>query len=292
MSDEEAKQAVTRICAEHRLEGEARRYDAGSVPVFAVGGEHVVKLFPNDEVAFFEREHAALARIDGAISVPTPRVVAVGETAGWCYVVMSQLPGRSLASAWPQIEPDERERLVRAVAHALRELHALPTADLSSHALDWSAFVAVQRASAVERQREKGLASPWVEQIDDFLARHAPIDDGRRALLHTEVMREHLLVEPTSSGWRLTGLVDFEPSMVGAPAYDLASVGVFVTCAEPGLWAAFSEAYGERVAPETVMAYALLHRYSNLRWYLERLPVPAGVSDLESLARLWFDAGH
>jgi hygromycin-B 7''-O-kinase len=35
------------------------------------------------------------------------------------------------------------------------------------------------------------------------------------------------------------------------------------------------------------MAYALLHRYSNLRWYLERLPSP-GVTSLDALAMRWW----
>ena len=35
------------------------------------------------------------------------------------------------------------------------------------------------------------------------------------------------------------------------------------------------------------MAHALLHRYSNLRWYLERLPAP-GATTLEQLADRWW----
>ena len=36
------------------------------------------------------------------------------------------------------------------------------------------------------------------------------------------------------------------------------------------------------------MAYVLLHRYSNLHWYLERRVALEGVGDLEQLARRWF----
>ena len=38
----------------------------------------------------------------------------------------------------------------------------------------------------------------------------------------------------------------------------------------------------------TIMAWALLHRYSHLRWYMERLPVRPEARDLETLARDWF----
>jgi hygromycin-B 7''-O-kinase len=35
------------------------------------------------------------------------------------------------------------------------------------------------------------------------------------------------------------------------------------------------------------MAHAMLHRYSNLRWYLERLPA-RGADTFEQLAALWW----
>ncbi|HMJ16356.1 MAG TPA: hypothetical protein VK524_33310 [Polyangiaceae bacterium] len=36
------------------------------------------------------------------------------------------------------------------------------------------------------------------------------------------------------------------------------------------------------------MSYALLHRYSNLRWYLERVPLTGAPGDFEALATSWF----
>jgi len=148
-----------------------------------------------------------------------------------------------------------------------------------------------QRASCRERQLARGLGAPWVDEVGDFLARWTPSDDGARVLLHTEVMREHLLVERRQGAWHISGLIDFEPAMLGAPEYELAAVGIFLTCAEPGLLRVLLDAYGAEIddeLPLRIMAYALLHRYSNLRWYLERLPVPDDVRNLESLARRWF----
>ena len=79
--------------------------------------------------------------------------------------------------------------------------------------------------------------------------------------------------------------------MVGAPDYELASVGIFVAGAEAGVLRAVLEGYGmgpdDDLAPR-IMAYALLHRYSNLRWYLERLPPVPDAKTIEALARGWF----
>lgn len=267
------------------------RFASGSVPVFAVGGEHVVKLFPPEEGSFFNAERAALTHIDGRLPIPTPRVIAAGERGQWYYIVMTRLSGSSLAEAWPTIEVRDRFRLVREVGAALAALHATVTGELAPLAVDWPRFMDAQRASCRDRQAAKGLAAPWVDAVGDFVERWAPSDDGRRVLLHTEVMREHILVHRRDGAWHIGGLIDFEPAMLGAPEYELAAVGIFLTCAEPGLLGALLEAYGAEVddeLPLRTMAYALLHRYSNLRWYLERLPAPDEVGDLESLARKWF----
>ena len=37
-----------------------------------------------------------------------------------------------------------------------------------------------------------------------------------------------------------------------------------------------------------LFTFALLHRYSNIAWYLERVPAPPGVSTLEELAETWY----
>ena len=108
------------------------------------------------------------------------------------------------------------------------------------------------------------------------------------ALLHTEIMREHVLVSGDGERWALSGLFDFEPAMIGDPAYECASVGVFVTCGDATLLRRFTRAYGADPGPRVFLAYALLHKYSSLRWYLERVPPPPGTSSLDALAAAWW----
>jgi hygromycin-B 7''-O-kinase len=251
----------------------------------------VIKLFPRAERSHFEAEVAALTRLDGALSIPTPRVVASGERDGRWYVVMSRLAGRPLCDIWPELAREERLDIVRQVGTGLAELHARGGSGLPALSVDWREFLDGRRAGNGERQAAKGLGAPWLGQVDAYLDRWFPRDDGRRALLHTEVMREHLLVDRRDGAWRVSGLFDFEPAMIGAPEYEFASVGLFVTCAEPGLFGAALEAYGAPAAdeelPYRILAYTLLHRYSHLRWYLERLP-SEGCRTLEALARRWF----
>ena len=267
------------------------RFSSGSVPVFAVGNGHVVKLFPPAERSFFNSETAALTRIHGRLPIPTPRLIAAGERGPWSYVVMTRLSGSSLAEAWHAIDTRDRHRLMRDVGAALAALHAISTDELGPLAVDWPRFIDTQRASCRDRQLARGLGSPWLDSVADFLARWTPGDDGARVLLHTEVMRQHVLVERREGAWQISGLIDFEPAMLGAREYEWAAVGIFLTCAEPGLLRVLLDAYDAPVddeLPYRIMAYTLLHRYSNLRGYLERLPGPREAGDLESLARRWF----
>jgi hygromycin-B 7''-O-kinase len=282
---------VEAIRRDHSLGIGVERYASGSVPVFAVGDDHVVKLFPPTQRSYFDTERAALARIEGLLPISTPHSIAAGERDGWLYLVMTRLPGASLAETWPAIDVHARIPLMREVGEALAVLHGTAPGEVDPTAADWPRFIEAQRASCRGRQVARGLEAPWVDAIDGFLERWTPRGDDARALLHTEVMREHLLVEHRDGAWHVSGILDFEDVMVGAPEYDYACAGIFLTCAEPGLLRALLEGYGAEVddgLPLRVMVYTLLHRYSDLPRYLERLPHPDRAGDLESLARRWF----
>lgn len=181
--------------------------------------------------------------------------------------------------------------MLAALGQTLAALHAIRDPVLATLAPpDWAAFVDARRASAVERQRAKGLDEAWLAQLPAFLESVSLEPPARRVLLHTEVMREHLLVCEGAHGWELSGLFDFEPAMYGAPEYELASVGVFVSCGDPRLLRSLLTAYGYRddnldeAFARRMLGYAIVHRYSNLRWYLERLPALEAPT-LDALAR-------
>ncbi|MFE6162380.1 phosphotransferase family protein [Streptomyces sp. NPDC056486] len=270
------------------------RFTEGTQPVYAVGDDLVLKLFPGAAADDGIVEERVLSHLQGRLPVPTPRVHAAGAYEnGWRYVLMSRLPGDDLAAAWPRIPRADRERLVTEAGEALAALHAVdpgPLDDVLGPG-DWGDFLGRQRAGAVARQRKCGLPESWVEQIPDFLDAAPLCADAPRTLLHTEFMRQHLLVGPAADGrLGLTGLFDFEPAMIGDRAYDFVGVGLFVTRAEPGLLGRFTRAYGRTFDPRELLAHTLLHVYSNLPWYLRELPAPPEPT-LDALAQAWFDTG-
>ena len=288
---------VEAICARHRglLRGEtgASRFSDGSLPVYAVGGGHVLKLYPPCFAGESDTESAALVALAGRLPVETPELVARGELDGWRYLLMTRLPGESLAARWTDLSPADRLGLAATLGECLAVLHELDASEVAVPRPDWPGFVAEQSAGCVDRQRARGLDEDWVAQIPGFLASVDLETSSTAALLHTEVMREHLLVASDAAGRpRLSGLFDFEPAMIGAPEYELASVGLFVTCGDAGLLRALLGAYGSpepgRPLQRRLMAYALLHRYSDLSWYLERIPPEPGAATLDDLAARWW----
>lgn len=287
------------LCRELAL-GPPALFAAGSLPVYAAGDAHVLKLFPPCFAQERDNEARVLSRVHGRLPLATPGVVARGEADGWRWLVMERIAGTPLDRVWPSLAAAERVRLAREVGRFLRALHALDAGDAAGASAareGWRRFLAAQEARCVDRQRARGLAPAWLEQIPSFLAATPLAPPERPVLLHTEIMPAHLLAVPGAAGWALTGVVDFEPSMTGAAEYELASVGVFLTCGGGAALRALLRAYGCADADlgpalqRRLLAYTLLHRYSNLRWYLERLPPPRGVATLEALAARWFAVG-
>ena len=285
---------VAALCARHGLAGQSVvRFDSGSLPVYAIGDAHVLKLFPPPEGEHADIEARCLAAAHGALPIPTPRLLSADKLDGWHCLLMSRLRGHRLVDGWPELSSAARDRIADELGTAVAALHAIDIAPLADFTPRWDAFLPAQRAGAIERQRERRLDAAWVERIEAFLARWMPPPDPRRVLLHTELMREHLMVAADGSGWQCSGLFDFEPAMIGAPEYDFASFGLFVACGDGRFLRRALLAYGYRsdqlntALQCRLMAYAMLHRYSKLRWYLERLPAQGAVSFEQLAARWW-----
>ncbi|HEY6312945.1 MAG TPA: aminoglycoside 3'-phosphotransferase/choline kinase family protein [Streptosporangiaceae bacterium] len=270
------------------------RFTAGSRPVYAAG-DVVLKLFPPVATWPDRRvEAAVLAAAQGRLPTPTPQVHAAGEHDGWGYVLMSRLPGVPLDTVWDKLSAADRARLAAQLGETIAALHQLPPPQISGWwPADWRGFVARQRAQCVGEQCALGLSALWADQIPAFLDAVA-LPSGTPVLLHTEVMRQHLLAAEGPAGtWRLSGLIDFEPAMRGEREYEFVSVGVFLAEGDARFLARTLTAYGYRpdqLGPDLrrrLLAWGILHRYSHLRWWMRRLPEPAQPT-LDALADCWF----
>lgn len=298
LTEDDLRPGVEALCRDLGADvADLARYPTGSLPVYAAG-PLVLKLFPPVYADEYPVEAGVLAAVHGRLPIPTPGVHATGERDGWNYVLMDRLRGEPLDAAWPRLDPGSRDALATQLGEAMAALHALPPPDIDDwEPADWDDFVYTQRATCAARHQGLGLAPEWLARIEPFLDRVGDLPDGPPVLLHTEILRQHLLVSP--AGDRFTGLFDFEPAMRGAAEYEFVSVGVSCAEGDARFLGRALHAYG--VEPDTafrrrMMAWTLLHYYSNMREYLDRLPPPAEPANkaqpdeptLESLADRWY----
>lgn len=263
----------------------------GSLPVVAVG-DIVVKFYPHIDRVNFETEALVLEHLADRLPVATPERLAFGGFDSWHYIVMSRLPGVTLRSRWPALSPSERLAAAARVGELIRALHAVPVEGLEAITPEWDEWIEGQVRGCRARHERLGAEPTWLDRIDAFLASSAPpATSGRSVLLHTEIMPEHVLVAPDGPP-RLTGLIDFEPTMVGEPEYELASIGLFFAEGDSAVYRAAVAPMGydadDPALRERCLAYGLLHRYANLAGYLRRLPARSVRESLHDLAEEWW----
>lgn len=281
--------AAEEICRKKKIPThQLRLAGSGSLPVFLIGSTHVLKFFPSLFEDAFKNECSALELLSQK-NVTTPQLLDCGPLQSWHFILMTQLPGQSLKELWPQLSSTEKQQACTSLGQHLRQMHEI-TSDSPAHLSLWSAFAEQQKTNCVAVQRKKKLPEHWLNQIEPYLAR-VEWPPTELSFLHTEVMSDHVFF---SQRRQFTGFIDFEPSMFGPREYDFASVGLFVTAGDPAALRSFFTGYGNLEESRRVdfrrriMAYTLLHRYSNLNWYLQFMPK---AERLEDLADLWWGVG-
>lgn len=287
--------AAREILSQHSLSGDLTRPKQASQLVYFCGEDTVIKVFSPPFRRDWNNELLYLRHLQGKTSFPIPEVLSTGMIDRWPYLVMSRLPGLGLDEARKNMDIKDLGRICFYLGEGLAKIHQTPTGPILFPWESWPRFLEIQRDKILEHHKRTELSSEWLDQIPGYLdlvdlkiTAEAPL-----SLLHTELMGAHVLVEQKGEEWELTGLIDFESSSPGHPEYEFASVGIFITQGDKGLMNAFQQGYGHKTEDpgewsRRVMAYLLLHRYSNLNWFLHLLPEGHGMTRLEELAEFWF----
>jgi hygromycin-B 7''-O-kinase len=154
----------------------------------------------------------------------------------------------------------------------------------------WTDFWRGCRSDVARRHARPGASEALVAEIEAFLAGVGELDASGRALLHTELLGEHVLVEQRSGRHELSALIDFADGRVGPPDYEVAAPVEFLFRGERGLLGAFLEAAGmpsDDAGAERRLAWALCHRFGSLA-RMERAVEPVRPASLSELARLLY----
>lgn len=242
-------------------DGPVVQMSAGTVLVALLGHTRVLKLYPPFLRDHFNFERAALARLAGRLSVPTPQLLQAGDLGGWPWLLMTQLAGAPLSPAWPGLAEAQKCALLASLGALAAQVHALPVADLAAWAPAWPHFLAGQRARCHARQQRSGLPAHLLAQLHDFVA--GPLPQGPDVILTGEYTPMNLLVQ----AGELSGMYDFGDGLVGPREYDWLGPLAFLAAGNTGRCRAFFDGYG--AAPDAadrlaLMRLLLLHRYSHL----------------------------
>ena len=277
--------AIAAIAERHELRGEARLFATGSAVVYAVG-EHVIKLHEPWNRAHYTTEATCLELLAGRLPVPSPRLHFAAELEGWGYLVMDRLPGLPLSAARPDIPADDMLAIASQTGALAAAIQAIaPPADFVAFG-PWNQFITAQREQLVSHHRRGGLPADLLATIEDRLA-GIDLTCDAPVLLHTELSDTNLMVAEQSDGWRLSGVFDFEPSMLGHPLYDLPAITMFVARGDPALCAAALSAYGvtrDDALRRQLLASTLLHRYSHIGFFLAQTGVDEIPLDWDQIA--------
>jgi hygromycin-B 7''-O-kinase len=294
---------VEEICRRHGLAnpGGVRAGYPGTHAVFVVDEAVVVKIaapFWRDD---FMREQELYRLLAGRADLLAPRLLAhgvIGAGQEWPYFIMQKMPGLRIGEVWEEIPPRNRIEIAERLGAMVRVLHDFPLSEiqwLDSSAAAWERFVHGQIAGCVEHHRRQGsLPAHLLEQLPLFLSEAAvlPAADFTPSLLNCDITEDHVLLSPDGSRWVITGLIDYGDAQAGDPYYEWVALGLGALAGVRNLLRCFLSSYGWEPADagfsRRMLAWTLLHRFSDMRPHLERLGGAERVRRLEELQEaLW-----
>jgi aminoglycoside phosphotransferase (APT) family kinase protein len=191
--------------------------------LYAVGREWIFRFPKRAEVVPWLIRELDIMRVAvdtfGPLVPRFERVGAPSDAFPYPFVGYRRLPGVGA----DRVQSADRDGLAVDLGRALTRLHSIdpgripPTPGAWKHA-PWSA----RRAELVEMApRVRPLLGPdLLAKAEPYLtgAVPEPEQDGPRCVIHNDISPDHILVDPRTG--RLTGLIDFNDTVVGEPVLD------------------------------------------------------------------------
>jgi hygromycin-B 7''-O-kinase len=273
----------------------------GSNAVFIINDAYVVKIIAPFFRQDFEREIEMYQILSKHPDLTIPSLMACGTIEAvmdWPYLIVTCLPGERLGDVWTDISFDNRLDIIAHSARWARLIHETPLTNittLSQDRQDWTRFLQAQIAGCLSHHRSM-LSESLLAQIPDYLTAAALFPDtAPLCLLHGDLTCDHILVSLRNGHWQPTGLIDFGDVETGHIEYDFVAAGLDLMAVDPAMrrtcWKYFLDSYG--CQPDVrfshrMMAYTLLHRFSDIRPWIDLLGGAAQVQSIEQLEEvLW-----
>ncbi|MBE4906457.1 aminoglycoside 3'-phosphotransferase/choline kinase family protein [Bacillus luteolus] len=289
------RKMIAIIQQENISEGRLTRFSYGSNIVYSYNGELVIKLYPSYFKNEFERELEVLKNIEnGIIFVEIPRLRSVGSYEGWDYLIMSELKGTLLIDLWDKLTIEEKKECSIDLGKVIREFHSIPSDNFKTIDVDWQSFIKTQYFTMIDNQKKSNLPQKFFETLEEYVDETYINYHPTPKLLTGEYTPFNLLFNKENHNWKLTGVIDFADCFLGDPEYDLLGPILFMFNGNKELTTSFLLSYGFREEELTdsfrkkLMTYTLLHRFSNIEYYISRNPDALKCNNFEELSRQLF----
>ncbi|HWZ41403.1 MAG TPA: aminoglycoside 3'-phosphotransferase/choline kinase family protein [Bradyrhizobium sp.] len=246
-------------------------FATGTNLVTALDARLILKIFPPMLRSQFVSERGSLSVLRGRLTIPIPEIVVEGERDGWPYLVITRLEGVLGSDAWPSVPEDQKENVLAQIGETIAEVQRVPPGALLDIEPRWDAFMRRQVAGCRARHERLGLASKFLDGLDNLLRDAAELIpmDGPPVILTGEYIPENFLLANDGGAWRLAGLIDFGDVQTGFGEYDLLGPSAFMAAGRPRRVKSLFEGFGysgalvDFAVKRRLMALMLLHRASD-----------------------------
>ncbi len=181
------------------------------------------------------KETYLLRTLTSETGVPVPRVLHFDDTAALVshpWALHTRLPGEPLSGVASALDEFELESIGYEAGRYLAHIHQIPLAEFgelfapsSGGHTPEQAYVQAAITQLAEACAGRQLAPP--EFVDRFLqlaARADLLDRRQPCLLHGDFTPENVIVERGSTGYHVTGILEFEQALGASPERDIATL--------------------------------------------------------------------
>lgn len=285
--------ALEHLVKELNLQGPIRRANRGSHIVYRIGDQWLKLMAPiySKDMAY---ELEGLKSTQGRLSVKTPEIRHIGELESWPYVVMSDVPGVRIGDVYSELNQQNQISLATEIARITTEISEIrPSAEIKQRA-DWNVFIQQQYMNVYEHHKARKMEEPWLAGLKEFISKFDVKDfmTSRPKFLHSDLTFDHFLLSQTNGQYKVSAVIDFADCRCGHPEYEMPASAIFIFKGNAPALTAYVQTMnleslaGSPSISEKLMAWTLLHQFSNLAAYFDKemkMIQPGNFSELSKL---------
>lgn len=295
--------ALSAIQTAHGLvKSDWQRIKEGANVLFRHHSNLIIKIVPPNWKYQGTAEIESAKLLANKLSLPIPDVIASGEINNWVYVVMTLLPGTSMADLWEELSIEEKMPVVKQLGGFINQLHLLSVDSQSPLKKDWKIYHKELLDDCLPRHQRKKAPACLTEQMSDYLAsvtsqHNDYFDDNASFFIHMDLHPWNLLLEKVEGIYQISGVIDFGDAVIGrSRLLELATPLIFVCQGNKKLIDTMITSYQlldnaqalNKDLQQKLMAITLLRPASDFNFVLKQVPISGPRDTLEEIASQLF----